>query len=288
MSVQLNSLRNRYDSITVSTIQVAFVLSLLLHALLLWSWKPDPPKLPFEEPTLGKPDGALAVRLAPPPAPASPAQPVMRAPSPGAAVHRSPPSLRRLAIERPSPMSTPNPVETAQPPALGDFAAFVDSRRRAREPAPASAPSQPSRPAQPAQPAETEQERDNRIAAERLGLDRLPTFGAEPDRGGGIFQVERLGLNDAEFFFYGWNKDIKRISKQMITVRRGDNPTIELAVVRRMIVLIRELTSQDFRWNSRRLGRVVNLSARADDNAGLEDFLILEFFSGPRPPGRPR
>jgi hypothetical protein len=188
-------------------------------------------------------------------------------------VHRSPPSPRRLAIERPSPSAIPQPVETTQPPALGDFAAFVDSRRRAREPTPPSVPSQPS------QPVESEQQRDNRLAAERLGLDRLPTFGAEPDRGGGIFEMARVGFNDAEFFFYGWNKDIKRISKQMIPVRRGDNPTIELAVVRRMIVLIRELTAKDFRWNSRRLGRVVNLSARAEDNAGLEDFLMQEFFS---------
>jgi hypothetical protein len=285
MSVQLNSLRNRYDSITVSTIQVATVLSLLLHALLLWSWHLKPPMLPLDQASPGVPEGRLAVRLtppAPPPLPASSPQPMLRAPSPGAAVHRPPPAPppapRRLAVESPSPSATPQPPETAQPPAPTDFAAFVESRRRAREPAPASAPSQP---------VESEQARDNRLAAERLGLDRLPTFG-EPDRGGGIFDVARVGIDDAEFFFYGWSKDIRRVSKQMIPVRRGSNPTIELAVVRRMIALIRELTKDDFRWNSRRLGRTVNLSARMDDNAGLEDFLMQEFFSSPRSPGRPR
>ena len=34
----------------------------------------------------------------------------------------------------------------------------------------------------------------------------------------------------------------------------------------------------NFNWDSHRLGRVVILSARIDDNAGLETFLMREFF----------
>ena len=69
----------------------------------------------------------------------------------------------------------------------------------------------------------------------------------------------------------------------MIEVRRGDNATIELAVVRRMISIIREHESGDFVWKSQRLGRELTLSARVSDNAGLEEVLLREFFSAPRP-----
>ena len=94
--------------------------------------------------------------------------------------------------------------------------------------------------------------------------------------------MERVGLDSAEFFYFGWNKAIRRNSQQMIEVRRGDNPTIELAVVRRMIAIIREQSSGDFVWESHRLRRDVTLSARPADNAGLEDFLMKEFFSDRR------
>ena len=102
---------------------------------------------------------------------------------------------------------------------------------------------------------ESEQERINREAAERLGLTRTPTFGSEKERGGGVFQVQRVGMDDAEFFFYGWNKAIRRNARQMISVRREGNPTIEIAVVRKMISIIREYAKDDFTWESQRLGR---------------------------------
>ena len=45
-----------------------------------------------------------------------------------------------------------------------------------------------------------------------------------------------------------------------------------------MIAIIREREPGDFVWVSHRLGRNVNLSARPGDQAGLEDFLMQEFF----------
>jgi hypothetical protein len=45
-----------------------------------------------------------------------------------------------------------------------------------------------------------------------------------------------------------------------------------------MIEIIRDREPGDFVWVSQRLGRNVNLSARPSDNAGLEDFLMQEFF----------
>ena len=280
MSVALNALRRRYDRISIATIHVAFALSLLLHALLLSGWLPKVPLRPSEKLGEGKSGGSLAVRLVPAPGAVPAPPPAPGAPTPSAAsprAQRRPPSAERLlALERPSQSRTAPSTEAppAPPSADADFAAFIEARRRARESASA---------APPAPPVETAQERDNRIAAINLGLNRTPSFGDEKKHGGGIFQIARLGFNDAEFFFYGWNKAIRRNSRQMIEVQRGANPSMEIAVVRRMIVIIREHEQGDFFWESRRLGRDVWLSARAADNAGLEEFMMREFFPGARP-----
>ena len=57
----------------------------------------------------------------------------------------------------------------------------------------------------------------------------------------------------------------------MIEVDAGPDGDVELAIVRRMIALIREHYTGDFNWESQRLGRVVVLSAAPADNAELED-----------------
>jgi hypothetical protein len=115
-------------------------------------------------------------------------------------------------------------------------------------------------------------------------LNKVPTFGDDPKRGGGMFQLRRLGSEDAEFYFNGWNQDIGRVAKQLIEVRRGANADIRLAVVRRIIEIIRAQEPGDFVWVSRRLGRQVALSARPGDNAALEDFIMRDFFGDGRSP----
>lgn len=283
-----NVLRSRYYHIAIPTVWLAFALSLVLHALMLFGWLPKVMLLPFEDPKQGKPSGSLAVRLAPPPsaAPAPPPAPAIQAqpaqkPRPLMAAKQRPSGPPVLTTERPSSSpAAPRPAESAPAPASDDLASLIEARRRARESAPASPPSQAS---PPAPPAESEQERRNRVVAANLGLNRAPSFGADRKQGGGIFQIQRLGYNDAEFFFYGWNKAISRNSQQMIEVQRGNNPSTELAVVRKMIAIIREHEQGDFVWISVRLGRDVSLSARPSDNAGLEAFLMREFFSDARP-----
>jgi hypothetical protein len=94
----------------------------------------------------------------------------------------------------------------------------------------------------------------------------------------------RLGYNDAEFLFFGWNREIRRNTKQLIEVKKGNNADTRIAVVRKMIAIIREYEQEDFFWESQRLGRNLTLSARARDNAGLEEFLMREFFDDPRRP----
>ena len=124
---------------------------------------------------------------------------------------------------------------------------------------------------------EDDNARANRLAAANLGSNRKPVFGPER-RGGGVFHIQRMGYDYAEFLFFGWNKDIRRNTQQLIEVRKGGNSDMRIAVVRRMIAIIREHEQGDFVWESQRLGSNVILSARAKDNAGLEEFMMREFF----------
>ena len=129
---------------------------------------------------------------------------------------------------------------------------------------------------------ETESQRKDRIIAANLAAREQPTFGFDPKSGGGVFQLTRIGYDDAEFYFTGWNKDIGRRAKQLIEVRKGNNSDIRQAIVSAMIAIIRAEVQGDFTWKSERMGRPVVMSARPSDNAALEAFLMQEFFSDPR------
>ena len=122
------------------------------------------------------------------------------------------------------------------------------------------------------------------MVAANLGLNRTPTFGDDPKRGGGLFQIRRMGYDDAEFYFNGWDQDIGRNARQLIEVRKGANSDIRVAVIRKIIEIIRSHEPGDFVWVSRRFGRQIALSARPGDNATLEDFMMREFFGDGRPP----
>jgi hypothetical protein len=299
-----NAPRRRGDVVTIPIIWLAFVLSLVVHLAALWEFLPKLPLLPGEATEAGKIGERLAVRLAPaqtqapsapspPPqgAPASPARqiqpsspkprtPKATPPSPPAppVVATAPPMPERPALPLPAP-----PVAAPTPPAPsfgGDLSSFIAARRRERgEPEPSTSVGSASN----AAPAESDAARRDRIVAANLASLNTPTFGTEPKNSGGIFQIRRIGYDDAEFTFFGWNKDIHRRASQKIEVRKGDNSDIRVAVIRRIIEVIRDYEQEDFSWSSQRLGRVIVLSARPADNAGLEEFMMQEFFSVPRP-----
>jgi hypothetical protein len=190
-----------------------------------------------------------------------------------------------LSLKTPPGEKAPTiaPPVITRPPGEGDLASYIEAKRRARADAAAPAPT-PASPAVTANtpPAEDDNARSKRIVAENLAPQRTITFGYDPSKSGGIFKLERVGYDDAEFTFFGWNKDINRNTKQLIEVRRGNNSDIRIAVVRRMIQIIREHEQGDFLWESRRLRRELTLSARPRDNAGLEEFMLREFFADPR------
>jgi hypothetical protein len=234
--------------------------------------KPGPPgSLPASPPP---PEPLVALR--PPAKSAPPPRAAARPPTP-------PPVMTapRQAPNAPAlPAAPAQPATIPQPAPVTDLAAYIEARRRERGESTSSSQQPPSS----AKAAEDENERQNRIIAANIGLNGQPTFGKDPKNGGGIFQIKTMEYSYAEFYFFGWNKDINRNSKQVIEVRKGNNPDIQIAVIRKMIGIIREHETEDFLWESHRLGRQITLSARARDNAGLESFMLQEFFYDARNP----
>lgn len=295
------------------TLRVALLLSVLAHVAAMWGWHPQL-RPTFELTTPSEQSGPLQLRLEPETStPAMPIPPEPRRRSEPSTQAPPAPQKRELAPPKPRPTpptprtrpSTPEPMTQPAPPAEppqyatpqtapalppapetatkaapgGDLSSYIASRRRARQ-----GSDEASRPVAPALAEPSEAERARRIAEANLGVGRTPSHGQDLT-GGGIFQITRLGYDYAEYLFYGWNVDIRRNATQMVTVRKGAHADIRKAVVRSMIDIIRRHEQGDFLWESRRLGRNVNLSARPADDAGLEDFLMKEFFDDPaRPP----
>ena len=94
----------------------------------------------------------------------------------------------------------------------------------------------------------------------------------------GIFEITSLSSRHATFAFRGWTNDYSSSRREFFEVEASTGQDIRLVMVKRMIKLIREHYQGDFNWDSHRLNRVVNLSARPQDNAGLEEFMLMEFF----------
>ncbi len=152
---------------------------------------------------------------------------------------------------------------------------MVRSNQERRESQRPTAPS-PATVTEPAE--EDEKSRRDRAVMANLGSLQPRLVGENSQQGGGIFQIKEMGIEYATFYFYGWNKEMRRKNTQSIEVARGSNPSTALAVVRRMIMIIREHEKEDFVWESLRLRRDVTLSARPRDNAQLEAFLMDDFF----------
>jgi len=161
------------------------------------------------------------------------------------------------------------------PPAQ-DLASYVAAQRAARGEASDSSPAET--------PAESDIARRDRIVAANLGLNRTPSFGTDARNAGGLFQITELNYDDARFYFFGYDKAIGRNARQLIDVRKGSEPDIRIAIVRRMIAIIRDSVSGDFIWVSQRTGSSVTLSSRPADNAGLEAFILHDIFPEVRQP----
>jgi hypothetical protein len=165
------------------------------------------------------------------------------------------------------------PVEVAQvepkpvaPPEL-DMAAAIEARRRQR----GAAQGEPAA-------EESENERANRIARANIASANGRSSGDDRNETGGVFSLNNKTYHSAELKFRGWNPSFKRRWLQQVTVEQGGEIDIETAIVKKMIELIRKEKTGDFEWDSHRLHRVVSMSARPQDTAELQAFLMLEMF----------
>jgi outer membrane biosynthesis protein TonB len=260
-------------------IATALALSLAAHLLVL-TLTPKPRFDPIGPMDEREPLRVEIVTRAPQaevvPAP-TPAPPQVR-PQP---VPRPPPrTVRPAPVPAPRvPQPTPEPPKPApeiapapRAPAF-DMAAMIEARRQRRLAAEAAA----ARGAPPPEPGV--QSQDPAVASLNRNLQSLR--GREGV--GGIFQILHMGTRTGEFAFNGWRPDSQRQWREVIEVDAGPGGNLELAMVRRMIELIRTHYTGDFNWESHRLQRTVVLSARPEDSSGLEDFLMREFFDTPLP-----
>ena len=281
-------MRDTHLTLKISRLGVAIVVSILVHIAIMLGWWPkifdtgkdaaDPGDMtkkmrvflpPLPQQPLVPPPPSVTIE------PQKPVVPPERAPA--ARKQPAPPVMTRKAPAEPTIAAVPPTAPAAPaPPVEGDLASMIAARRRARgEPAQAEAPPAPTN---------DDTARRDRAVAANMATIRTPTLGDDPRRSGGIFEIRREGPFDAEFLFFGWNRDVNRRMSQVIEVKLGNNSNIRIAIVRRMIALIREYEKEDFSWQSQRLGRVVTLSARAADTAGLEEFFMREFYDNGRAP----
>jgi hypothetical protein len=278
MSHWLHKPATRQDVVTIRKVWVTLAVSLLVHTAALLLFVTHPPIPGSEQEAAEQESTPVQVELAeakppsPSPAPAEPAAAPLPKTRPPAARVRPPPMVAMPRLEAPAirtPALAPPPQiaaapPQARPPAQGDFLSFVEANRRARGAAESAQDN-------------SETDFNTKIAANLPGAAH-GVAAQMPIRGGGMFQMKRMTYDDAAFEFFGWNTEMGRRTPQLIEVRKGSSATMQIAVVRRMIAIIREYSKEDFTWDSGRHGRIVTLSARPADTAALEQYLLRDMF----------
>jgi hypothetical protein len=220
--------------------------------------------------------GTMVVRLSPSsPSPLPPPAVAAVTPPPAAPRPRivAPLSPRMMTVPSPTPQSIPlepEPPTPVKPPeaAPTDFMSMVNANRERRAAAESAAR------AQGRSSGRDPSADDIAMASINRNIQSL-TKGAGTS---GVFQILSKGHRAAQFAFRGWTTDSRDSRREVIDVDAGLNGNVDLAIIRRMIELIRTHYQGDFNWDSQRLGRVVVLSARVEDTAGLEEFMMREFF----------
>jgi hypothetical protein len=255
---------------------IGFALSLLLHAALLLFALEHAVNTPLKESGFF-PDAPLVVNLLPPAdasrATQAAARPA-RTPPPASKAHPTP--IRKKPPQHPAPQLAQKsaPAPSAAPPARSQavpadmmdmLAAARDRRRAAGIPDANDAPDEA--------PADKD---PDAVARENVAFS-MQSRGRNDS--GGVFQVTSRGVRTAELIFRGWDVRRRNVTRQAFEIDAGLNGDIDTAIVRKMIELIRQQKKGDFNWESRRLGRVVVLSARPQDDAELEAFLKKDFFA---------
>jgi len=273
----LSNPRDDYIHIRINRkVFVAVAVSLLVHGLLLlWLSRFD--LLNQHAPAME--DQTLDVQLSPPRQVAAASPPTPQA------------EIRPPAPPRPAPRAKPAPAPTPRP---------LPPQEIARPPAIPTPETVAKAPPVPPKPAVAEPEQFTDMASYvNAARERRRLAGEDPDvrneearkqpeearrnasGTSGVFSISRMDARSATFAFRGWRNELSYSHREVYEVQAGADGDVQRALIRKMIEIIRRYYTGDFNWDSPRMGRVVVLSARPQDNAGLEDFLLLEFF-GPR------
>jgi hypothetical protein len=285
----LRSLRHISFPKRHTSLIVGVALSLLFHAIAIWFVLErnvdETYKKPFGD------SSRLTVSLVPPSHNVKPnaapsvsednkrhepvrkaARPKKKSPNPGSKTE-----TRKLEARKPAPALPPvvahadtqSPVISPALPPAEDMSSMVDAARRRR----ADAAAREHEAVQ-----EDEAQRRNKVVLANIATSINEANGKDRDARGGVFQLRRVGLNSGEFLFRGWSTNLRRDSTQLVEVFKKAEPDIQTAIIKKMIEIIRENQHDEFVWESYRLGKNVTLSARPENQAQLERFLMQEFF----------
>lgn len=259
------------------TSRTGLAVTILLHLLLVGLWFFQPNKT---EKKARPPDGGEVVYVQPLAKPAQPPPQKSAAAKPSKTTPRARPTTPRvqrlpntitLPDEKPVEVAKAEPreevkqeVKREQAPPEMDMSEMLAKRRQARG---ATDPSTSTE--------ESEAARGTRNALANIAA--INNRGRDDDNEtGGIFSISNKTFHSVDLKFRGWNPNFKRRWLTQATVELGNEPDLETALAKKMIELIRREKRGDFEWDSDRLGKVITLSARPEDTAELEAFLILE------------
>lgn len=254
------------------TDRVGITITVLLHLLLVVIYLFQP----HSEKHAAPPSKGEIVYISPLQTKSTPKQVAQKASKP-VQVKSAPVQMKRLPntitlphekpVEVVKEPSKDAPKETPKPPAPEvDMMAAIEAKRAARG-------GQSSQPAE-----ETAAERGNRLATANIAAANGRSRGNDDSESGGMFELTNRTFHSADVKFRTFNPNFKRRWLKTVTVEQGSEVDLETAIVKKMIAMIREERTGDFEWDSHRLQRLVKMSARVEDTAELQAFLMLEMF----------
>ncbi len=270
---------------------LAILFSLLLHALVFFVV----PQIKFDTPPSAAPSRAIEVSLAPPKLPTKVMEPVAEtpppAPEPAPEIKKPQPQSERPKIIAQKPQLEQKPKFVLPEPVEPNIKKELDKQIPKETPKELPVEQQYTDMASYVKAMQAKRQNADAVAAqinaEAAARERGPTEAQLRDERikrnlkygtNGIFEITSLGQRNATFAFRGWTNDYSASQRKFYEVEATGGQDVRLVMIRRMIALIREHYDGNFNWESHRLGRSVVLSARPEDSAGLEDFLMMEFF----------
>jgi len=237
---------------------IAIIFSLLIHALIFFVM----PKIEFDQASASQAQ-SIEVSLAPP---KSEKIPEIKPPSPEKPKQKLSKNTPKVMTQKsntkpvfsvPDTPEIPKPSPEVLPPkenAPTDMMSYVKSRQAQRQATESDAARQNAEAVAKERGPSAEQMRDERIKRNlQTGM-------------GGVFGINSLSSRHATLVFRGWAGDYSISKQQFFEVEASSGQDIRLLIIKRAIALIREHYQGDFPWDSQRMGRVITLSARPEDN----------------------